>query len=118
MQNGVVFMFMRVGDFKDAHKRAIFLQRTGCVTIEKVTGYDPLPPIAPIQNQVHFFPDGGLEAVVSESNPDKPTYPNEKVYGCILTNPRDRYVAYFNYRGAGFEPLVTGAELDKIRKLR
>lgn len=111
-------MFIREKDFKSANKRVDFLQRTGLVTIGKVTGYDPLPTIVPVQNQIHFFPDGGLEAVVSEDNPDKPTRSDERIYGCILTNPRDRYVVYFNYRGAGFKPLVTGEELDRIRKLK
>jgi len=86
---------------KKVAERVETLKGLDCVRFEKVSEYDRMPDLVPLDNQLHFFNDG-IEAIVGKepiSNSD-----NEK-YKCILVDENRKKLIEYSFEGVNYQPL-------------
>ena len=112
-------MFIDYDKFNSAESRLRFLIKHIALSngfkIDKITTYDSLSELKPIdQRQIYFFKNGGLELVIGRGE-IMDVKQGEEFYNCALVEPKSNLIIYFSYQGQKFEPFMESRHFDMKR---
>jgi len=82
-------------------ERVETLKGLDCVHFEKVSEYERMPDLVPLDNQLHFF-DDGIEAIVGSDS--VPNSDNER-YKCTLVDENRKKLIEYSFEGVNYQPL-------------
>ena len=97
----------RIAIDKTVTERVKTLKKLDFVHVEKISEYEIMPDIVPLDNQLYFF-DDGIEAIVTKIPTVTKTLAvdeSSEKYKCIIVNEGTKKIIEYSFEGKNYEQI-------------